>query len=106
VLFHGSCHQVSWFVLNAQHVGMTGMQLHGCMLLLWNNMLSYSYSSKHIKCQGTLTKGEGSLQLTSLFKQAVLKATFDKENIIYFFNKSHLSKEVNCTELSPSVGVP
>jgi hypothetical protein len=45
-------------------------------------MLSYSYSSKHIKCKGTLTEGEGSLQLTSLYKQAVLKVwrMYDKSS--------------------------
>jgi hypothetical protein len=49
--------------------------------------------------QGTLTEGEGSVQLNSLSKSA----TFDTEKMIFLFKKTrHLHEEANCTEPSPT----
>jgi hypothetical protein len=53
--------------------------------------------------QGTLTEGEGTVQLTSLFRSAA----FSDANIIYFLDKpSYLNEEVNSTGHSPLVSVP
>jgi hypothetical protein len=50
--------------------------------------------------QGSLTEGEGSVLLTSLYYQLLFKLNM-------FFNKtSCLNEEVNCTEPSPSVSFP
>ncbi len=53
--------------------------------------------------QGSLTEGEGSVQLTSLFRLA----PFCIENIIYVcYKTSYLKEEVNCTEPFPLVSIP
>jgi hypothetical protein len=56
--------------------------------------------------QGSLTEGEGSVQLTSLYQ--FRSAAFHIENInIYLYYKTRcLNEEVNCTESSPSVRLP
>jgi hypothetical protein len=60
-------------------------------------------------------KGEGSVQLTSLYLStadllvltSLVKLNFYTENIIYhFYNTSYLNEEVNCTDPSPSVSTP
>jgi hypothetical protein len=50
---------------------------------------------------GTLTEGQGSVQLTSSLRQLVL---FKKLNKFSIFKAAHL--KVNCTEPSPSVRTP
>jgi hypothetical protein len=51
--------------------------------------------------QGSLTKWEGSVQLTSLRKLLYI-STFNIEYVIYIFIKtSYLSEEVNCTKGLP-----
>ncbi len=53
--------------------------------------------------QGILTEGEGTVQLTSLFRSAA----FCDANIIYFLDKpSYLNEGVNCIGHSPLVSVP
>jgi hypothetical protein len=55
--------------------------------------------------QGSLTKGKVSVQLISLYQ---LISCFLKLKIVFTFvyKTSYLNEEVNCTEPSPSVGVP
>jgi len=56
--------------------------------------------------QGTLTEGEGSVLLTSLYLLFWISSFYIK-NIIYFFTKQEtIIKEVNCTESSPPLSVP
>jgi hypothetical protein len=53
--------------------------------------------------QGSLTEGEGSVQLASVLKSA----PFYVENITYLFKKMIcLNEEVSCTEPFPSVSIP
>ncbi len=53
-------------------------------------------------CQGTLTEGEGSVQLTSF-----LLSSLGNASIIYFFHRiMYLNEEVNCTKPSSSVSIP
>ncbi len=55
--------------------------------------------------QGSLTEGEGSVDLFVL--TGFGSAAFDNANIITFFYKmSYLCEEVNLTEPSPSVSLP
>jgi hypothetical protein len=49
--------------------------------------------------QGTLTEGEGSEQLTSSFGYIALQ----KDQMMFALSRT---KEVNCTEISPSIRVP
>ncbi len=56
--------------------------------------------------QGSLSEGEGSVQLTS-FTNQFRSAAFYTENIIYLcYKTSCLGEELNCTAPSPSVSVP
>jgi hypothetical protein len=56
--------------------------------------------------QGSLTEGEGSLQLTSLAELVLYQLIFF-ENVIHLYHKtSYPNEEVNCTEHVPSVSIP
>ncbi len=58
-------------------------------------------------CHGSLTEGEGSVQLTSLyFLFEISSLLYWKLYLPFFTRTSYLNEEVNCTEPSPSVSVP
>ncbi len=61
--------------------------------------------SCYILAQGSLTEGEGSVQLTSLY--LLVQIAFMLQLLFNFFYKtSYLNEEVNSTEPSPSVSFP
>jgi hypothetical protein len=68
--------------------------------------LPLSATSTLVLNQGILTKGEGSVQLTSLFLSVKISCFPDWNFIFIFYKTTYLNEEVNCTEPSPSVGVP
>ncbi len=56
--------------------------------------------------QGNLTEGEGSVQLTSLYKLVQISSFLFEIIIQLCYKTSCLNQEVNCTELPRSVNVP
>jgi hypothetical protein len=64
-----------------------------------------TFSNKILR-QGSLTEREGSVRLTTLYKQ-VQCSVFSIKNIIYqCYKTTYLIEEVNCNEPFPSVSVP
>jgi hypothetical protein len=56
--------------------------------------------------QGTLTEGEDSVRLTSLFQLVKISSFLYLKHYLPFFKQAALSEEVNGTEPSLSVSVP
>ncbi len=52
--------------------------------------------------QGTLTEGEGSVQLTSLYYLVLINCFWYWEHHLLFYKTSYINEEVNCTEPSLS----
>ncbi len=69
---------------------------------------SLSKQYRPVLSQGTLTEGEGSVQLTSFYWRALISCFWYWKNMwfLHFYKTSYLNKEVNHAEPSPSVRVP